>query len=66
MIPIDQLPAQLDAINPDDLRRQLLELDRQQSAIRILLRAVLARQRKSVAEERLDKERAKNVQAPAR
>jgi hypothetical protein len=35
----------VESLNPDSLREQLAALDRQQSALRVLLRAALARRR---------------------
>ena len=38
----------LDSLDPEQLRQQLEELDRQQSALRVLLRAALVRQRQAM------------------
>ena len=36
----------MDSLDPEQLRQQLEELDRRQAALRVLLRAALARQRR--------------------
>ncbi len=37
--------AMVDALNPDAIRSRLVELDRQSRALRVLLRAAVARER---------------------
>jgi hypothetical protein len=51
---LDQLPDTLEALDPDELRKKLFDLDREASAIKLLLKAVLARQRKTAAMVRLE------------
>ena len=48
----------IESVSPDAIRKCLLDLEREEAALRVLLRAALARQRQTAAMQRLQRGKA--------